>query len=384
MYKNRAILFCMVWVLLGQQSAKACIWDSETLALANRRFPGVMELITGKFLRHSRALYEWRIEDRKAVIESGMYGPLILDDLAVSHEKLGDHAKAIEVMQQNDQLFPGRYETHANLGTFYLHAGEFQKGIEEIKLAIKINPDAHFGREVYQQYLAEFILTKQKGGVIPKPLHPDEGKGFVAFLLSNQNPQATDEEKQEELRKALEGIKGMMRFGHFDSPILLEVLAELLVANGGGVEGRVIAACALLKASYECEGEAAEDAYRKLALQTLILEKDAFPKEKLEIDEIEPVFQRQLAEAKEWFEEVEANEKAWIDSGKNPEEEFAKTYPAEPQLSLQYGIPERSWYQRIFTTKNLGLLFIACILFIPVFFCVRLVRSFRESGSASS
>lgn len=59
---------------------------------------------------------------------------------------------------------PGRYETAANLGTFYLHAGIFKKVLAYIEKALKINPDAHFGREKYQKLLVEYI--------IPEPGHP--------------------------------------------------------------------------------------------------------------------------------------------------------------------------------------------------------------------
>jgi hypothetical protein len=43
----------------------ACIWDYDTLAMERQRFPHALELITGKFLRHSAAFYEWRVQDRE-------------------------------------------------------------------------------------------------------------------------------------------------------------------------------------------------------------------------------------------------------------------------------------------------------------------------------
>ncbi len=47
--------------------------------------------------------------------------------------------------------------TLANLGTLYLHSGNASRGKELIARAIAINPDAHFGREKYQLWLAEYI-----------------------------------------------------------------------------------------------------------------------------------------------------------------------------------------------------------------------------------
>ena len=44
--------------------ALACMWDHDTLRQERARFPHALELITGKFLRHSKEAYEWRIRDR--------------------------------------------------------------------------------------------------------------------------------------------------------------------------------------------------------------------------------------------------------------------------------------------------------------------------------
>jgi len=118
------------------QPVSACLWDRKTLAMERERFPDVIELITGKFLRHSRYYYEWRIEECEAIVATGEFAPAILDDLAVAYEKLGDQDKAIETILKKEDLFPGLYETYANLGTFYIHKGEFEKGLEQIDRAI--------------------------------------------------------------------------------------------------------------------------------------------------------------------------------------------------------------------------------------------------------
>jgi len=46
--------------LLGLPAAAvACLWDYDTLKQERARFPSTLELITGKFLRHSPEFYEW-------------------------------------------------------------------------------------------------------------------------------------------------------------------------------------------------------------------------------------------------------------------------------------------------------------------------------------
>lgn len=132
-------------------AALACLWDSETLKQERSRCPNALELITGKFLRHSPMFYEWRIKDRQKKLKNDPKNVSYYDDIAVSYEKLGQHDKAIETILAKEEIQPGLYETYSNLGTFYILAGDFEKGLPYIDKALAINPDAHFGREKYQK-----------------------------------------------------------------------------------------------------------------------------------------------------------------------------------------------------------------------------------------
>jgi hypothetical protein len=49
-----------VVLLAVASAASACLWDSDTLAVEKSRFPGLAEILAGKFPRHSREFYEWR------------------------------------------------------------------------------------------------------------------------------------------------------------------------------------------------------------------------------------------------------------------------------------------------------------------------------------
>src|SRR5262245_16705773 len=60
--------------------AQACLWDWDTLQMERGRFPGVLEMITGKFVRHSSAYYEWRIRDRTVHMRSPADDPALSDD----------------------------------------------------------------------------------------------------------------------------------------------------------------------------------------------------------------------------------------------------------------------------------------------------------------
>ncbi len=124
-----------------------CLWDRDTLLDERGRFPDVLEIITGKFPRHSNAFYEWRLQDRQKQLFDSPNDNALLDDVGVALDKLGRSHEAIEVALKQLDEDPMRYETLANLGTFYFHSGDFEQGLRFIDKAIEINPNAHFGRE---------------------------------------------------------------------------------------------------------------------------------------------------------------------------------------------------------------------------------------------
>lgn len=316
--------------------ALACLWDYDTLKMEKRQFPGALELITGKFLRHGEAFYRWRIADRKARIAKTPEDLALYDDLAVAHDKVGESRKAIEVMLEKAKRNSDLYETQANLGTFYIHAGDLETGLVHIGRAIEINPEAHFGRELYQKLLVEYVLTKQQEGKLLLPLDSAWRKyghkaGFAKFVLERREAELPTEPRDGkdpwdiEVAAASKGVLGMMRFGHHDSPVLLEALGDLLVA-GEGDGAKRLACRAFLKASFECK-DAARAAYRKTAEAILSMQTvDPNTTTTLTLGQVEKSLRGELEEARAFHAEVLANEKRWIESGENPEAKFDEVY----------------------------------------------------------
>lgn len=153
------------------------------------RLAMVHDTIHERYAVHGKAFYAQRnkLTQEALTKEKNKPGPwqpsreyfALLDDLAVGLEKLGQHAEAVDLMQkkleqQKEHGFAGRdlYGTHANLGTF-LVLWQFDEGfadlprararmkesIAHIHKAIEVNPEAHFGREIWQVVLEEFILA---------------------------------------------------------------------------------------------------------------------------------------------------------------------------------------------------------------------------------
>ena len=328
----------------------ACIWDYDTLKMERSRFPSTIELITGKFLRHTPEFYQWRINDRLKRLEKDPNNVTLLDDLAVAYDKTGQHDKAIETAQNTEKIKPGRYETAANLGTFYFHSGKFEEGLPHIDKALKINPDAHFGREYYQKALVEYLLIRRKNDPLKLPLSDsnnsehhdnDSNNSFDTYLweiqsiktdqFSGKKIHVLKNRSKDEILKDIKGIQGMMRFGSHTSPILLEALGSLLATNYSGdllSDAKLLACRAYLKASYEAPEGPASSQYKKMAKNVVV-----FQWKSDDLSKVEALFKQELEEAQTWYNQLREKELSWIREGKNPEVEFDKLYDSDPELS---------------------------------------------------
>jgi len=330
----------------------ACLWDSDTIEMENRQFPGTLELITGKFLRHSNEFHEWRIKDRLQRIALHPDSLHYYNDLAVSYSKLKRDKEAIEVMKKKNSLQPGKYETYANMGTFYIHDGDLKNGIKYINKALEINPEAHFGRERYQKYLAEYLLTKWGDGERKYPLinnneflepfrendEQNAEQNFRDFLLAKLNANNLIDTvyqslPESELLNARKGIEGMMKFGNFDSPVLLEVLADVLSNSMWQEAPRHLLALCYYNASLNTNDSIATKKY---------LDKIDRVKGMIEVEnenwinDQTKILDSYNKVGREYLKKIRNNELKWIaDSSLNPEVEFAKYY-YKKDISTQY------------------------------------------------
>ena len=336
-------IFCAVLV----SPLMACLWDYDTLQQERSRFPNTLELITGWFPRHSDAFYHWRVQDRTSRLAKNPEDKEAYDDLAVAYEKLGEHERAIEIIQQKEERWPGEYETAANYGTFLIHQGKFREGLVEIRRAIEINPDAHFGREIYQQKLVEYVLSCKSDEGVSLPLTGEvplgsygKPKGFAEFVLSSKAVDLRDSEAvAQEIELARKGVLGMMRFGNHDSPILLEALASLLLVRREQGDAKRLAVRALLKASEETEGEVSA-AYRELAADALDLQTiKPGNSQQIPLGQVADRFSQELQAAEEWYAELERDEKRWIEEGADPEAKFQEKYASEPEVQASFASP---------------------------------------------
>lgn len=344
---NQFLKYGLVLLVLGslQILFSSCLWDYDTIEMEREQFPSVLELIAGDFLRHSPAFYYWRVKDRRAKLEKDPNHLEWYDDLAVAHSKLGEQKKAIQLMKQKEELEGPSYKTYANLGTFYIFDGDLEAALKAIDQALAIDKNAHFGREIYQKYLVEYILSKSNKGKITLPLdatfykHPQNyysklsKNNFYSFLLNKykKNTKKQAEKLPEDaLEKALVGVMGMMRFANYDSPILLEVLGDLLFNTGDRSAARHLASRAYLKASYEVEDPKTKEIYKKRAAYLLFTQYANEERDLLDLESLQGLLDEEITAGEAFYEKIKADELSWISSDKNVEELFSEKYYTTP------------------------------------------------------
>lgn len=177
------ILLGMLSVMMPREAGRtnACFWDRDTLAMEAENYPGITEIITGRFDRRPPLYYEMRLARVEAALGSDPDLLELYDDAAVACDRLGRHDEAIAWMTRKraamdrlaaagEELGDHEYRYLANLGTMHIHrwlAGGADRGdmsdVERSRAliagAIEINADAHFGRERYQLLAIEWIAA---------------------------------------------------------------------------------------------------------------------------------------------------------------------------------------------------------------------------------
>lgn len=341
-------------LLLLAPTAFACLWDFDTLRDEKRGLPGVAELLAGRYERHSRFFYEQRVAQMTKRLADHPDDLAALDNLAVAYEKLDDRDHAIATMVKKDQLKPGEYTTYANLGTFYLHKGDYEHGIENIKKALAINPDAHFGREWVQLKLAEYYLAaKTDPGLLTRQdfLGADDFREYRRAMQIQPLHRGDAAEPIDLPSNAMEGVIGILRFGTGTSAELYLVLGEML--EDRGIAARQIGHLHLAYRAYLRAIELKHprsDAIRKHIDEDLRHWMDADPAG-YSMDTID----RERVDGAAWLKAYQAYEDDLIRSGKDTESDgnYAAFYAAHPRVDDSTHFSDvHSWWSRKWYNKD--------------------------------
>lgn len=170
-----------VIVLSATAPVAACLWDRDTFAMEARGRLEVVETAVGWFDRFPPAYYQMRLDRVTPEIAADPKRLGLYDDAAVACDRLGKHDEAVAWMEKKGaamQSLPAaetqdhRYRRLANLGVFHTHQwlksadrekhpALLDQAIQDVEAALKINPNAHFGRE--RAHLALLEWWKEHG-----------------------------------------------------------------------------------------------------------------------------------------------------------------------------------------------------------------------------
>jgi hypothetical protein len=153
------------------------------------RLAMVHDVLHERFPKHGPAYYQQRnrdVREELAKLEQSMLDSRsadryfsLLDDLGAGLDRIGDDEEAVRILrdklhQQQQRGSKGRelYTTYANLGTFLIHGhfkqatqgdaqakAHLREGLQFIHQSVEVNPEAHFGREIWQAVTVEFLLA---------------------------------------------------------------------------------------------------------------------------------------------------------------------------------------------------------------------------------
>jgi tetratricopeptide (TPR) repeat protein len=196
----RPLLLSLFILLTTITPAHACLWDTDTPGDEASKNPDVYKAIIGWFDRNPDLYYQMRLDRVTKEIATNPSNLNLYDDAAVACDRLGKSDDSIDWMTKkraaldklNASSTPDKeheYRYLANLGTFHAHRwvrqgadrtkpDDITKARDLIAQAIKLNPDAHFGREKIQLAVIKWLIVPTK--VARKPaIKPMEEASYL-------------------------------------------------------------------------------------------------------------------------------------------------------------------------------------------------------------
>ncbi len=189
--RSRWLALCLLTAAVAAQPtvSHACGWSWETYAAEGKHLPCVHDVLTGHFATHTDEYHDTLVEatDWALAWAPGWTAALDAKGLALMHRGKLELAKV--VMQRRLAIAPDAYASHSNLGTLYTFTGDFPQALEHIDRAMKIEPKAHFGRELYHRELVELLAERRAN---PNAAHD---RNFLGFGMTvDDQMQGSDEQ----------------------------------------------------------------------------------------------------------------------------------------------------------------------------------------------
>lgn len=305
--------------------------------------PDVILVAAGRFERNPPLYYQMRIDRESAELRLHPKDLDLYDDVSVGYSRIGNDDKAIEFIERKrakmgdlskartvngrrDAFAEAAYRYYANAGTFWIvrwmrHGAkkeEIQQAVHSrdlIARAIEINPDAHFGREVVQLKLTDWLIGNR-----------DETLSYyLGGGMDRSEPAAS-----KEIANNTKGLLGLIVLGAlWESPDAFDALAGLIEAHFHNLNR--LAYFVLLR-----EKELVAGGHKLLVENeaNILYERPAFH----DRDKIKSEFKRLRLDADQWLAERTEFMVSRLKEGRHPDTDphFWDGYVSRPAPRIDY------------------------------------------------
>jgi hypothetical protein len=376
MQVNRRIGLILLGAVIASQ-ASACAWDYDTLSQEAQKSPDVLAALVGRVRTFPPEYYEFRIRRSSEIVAKDPKNLDELDNLIVAHDKLKDAKASFRYLAMKRKALDAKpnkdheYRYWANLGTVEAHEWVRQgkkddalikSAIKNLETCIKLNPSAHFGREIVQVRMLQVMLEQVQDSQRKTPRAYDEESALDVFM----------ELGRDKIRK---GAIGMMSVGSGpDSAVLVAVLSHS-IEKSDGILGSVAANRLSELVNGHSRGSTRQRMSSELGRYDTTSYKD-FPfgdilRSPMDFEQVDAEYDRLRQEAREYRKLTDDYIKTRLKQGKHPDNDprFWDDWqvPPAPVLNsiLNPGVP--------FTTKLIAA-FVGLIGVLIPFGIYRLVR----------
>lgn len=323
--------------------------------------PDAVQAATGRFERNPPQYYQMRIDREAPEVKRNPKNLELYDDIAVAyarlghndlaidwierkHLQMGDLSKAHSVGGKLDGFSEAAYRYYANAGTFWVHRwaqnggkaseiSQVARARDLIKRAIEVNPDAHFGREIVQLRVMEWLIDL-------KTHKRDQPTTLGEFLESSARSDAgsgpdSNMRFRGSLDKDIKGLIGLISLGAgWESPDMFEALDQCIANRAHNINKLGIFVSLrereLLGAGKKAFADDWEVPWERL-------------QEYREGDKVVSEFKRLRAEADEWNRVRTDFMMARLRAGRHPDSDphFWDGYVSKPAPQVEYGVLDR-------------------------------------------
>ena len=147
-------------IIIGAYQLSACVNSTYSRLDEKRVTNELAYIVMGQFAHRSTEFYRFQAKKAQTSLAEDENNFSVRNDLAVAYIKLGRYQDAEKELQKNEDLYPGKYETAANLGVLYKKKEDFSQAAKYIEKSLQIKAGGHMGLGDYYLKMCESLAKE--------------------------------------------------------------------------------------------------------------------------------------------------------------------------------------------------------------------------------